>query len=270
MSNIISLAKFTTLGIGGLARVEIARSVDDLIKNSTAQILGNGSNVLVSDDGVKANVVINRANYYFINDEVLYAESGCLISTLALFCAQNSLSGLEWAYMLPATVGGAIIMNAGAFGGQMSDVITKVGVLREGKVVELGVNECGFSYRSSAFLHADIVLYAYFRLKKSSKEKCFDEIKNVRVLRSFQPKGKSAGCIYKTDGKSAGWYIEQAGLKNKRIGDIYVSPIHAGFFMNAGRGSAKEMLALMDYVEKTVQDKFGKTLKKEIKLIGDY
>jgi hypothetical protein len=85
-------------------------------------------------------------------------------------------------------------------------------------------------------------------------------LEEIRARRNTQPKGKSAGCIYKTEDKSAGWYIEQAGLKNKRVGDIYVSPIHAGFFINAGKGCAKDMLKLMDYVEKTVEDKFNNNI----------
>jgi UDP-N-acetylmuramate dehydrogenase len=270
MSNLICLSKFTTLGIGGKARVEIARSVDDLIKNSTSLVLGNGSNVLASDKNLAQKVVINRANEYALYGETLYAESGCLISALAVFCAQASLTGLEWAYMLPASIGGAIVMNAGAFGKQISDVVERVGVLRNGKVIELTVSECGFSYRSSAFYKDDIVLYAFFRLKRSKREDCECNLSRTKALRTLQPKGKSAGCVYKSEDKSAGWYIEQAGLKNKSVGDIYVSPVHAGFFINGGKGTAKDMLALMDYVEKTVEDRFNKKLTREIKLIGEF
>ena len=270
MSNLICLSKYTTLGIGGMARVEIARSVEDLIKNPTSLVLGNGSNVLVSDKNLTQQVVINRANKYVINGETLYAESGCLISALAVFCAQASLGGLEWAYMLPASIGGAIVINAGAFGKQISDLVERVGVLRRGKVVELTASECGFSYRSSLITNDDIVLYAFFRLKRAKREDCERNLARTKALRMLQPKGKSAGCVYKSEGKSAGWYIEQAGLKNKRVGDIYVSPIHAGFFINGGKGTAREMLALMDYVEKTVEDKFNKKLTREIKLIGEF
>jgi UDP-N-acetylmuramate dehydrogenase len=270
MSNLITLAKFTTLGIGGDALVDVVHSACELSKCSNSVVLGMGSNVLISDNGIKDRVIINRANGFKIENGVLYAESGCSISHLSTYCSSLGFSGLEWAYMLPATVGGAIVMNAGAFGGQISDSVLKVGVLRLGKVEEIDAKDCGFSYRASKFLEQDIILYAYFALKKESCKSCNKMLEEIRARRNTQPKGKSAGCIYKTEDKSAGWYIEQAGLKNKRVGDIYVSPIHAGFFINAGKGCAKDMLKLMDYVEKTVEDKFNKRLIREIKLIGEF
>lgn len=270
MSNIVNLAKYTTLGIGGMANVIVASDLNTLTKYSAPVILGNGSNVLVSDKGLSDAVLLNRARSFHIDGDELYAQSGCLISFLALACAQSGLSGLEWAYALPASVGGALVMNCGAFGSCVSDSVKRVGVYREGEIIELSASDCGFSYRASAFRKSDIILYAHFTLARADKAECMERIEKVRALRLLQPKGKSAGCIYKTEGKSAGWYIERAGLKNKRIGDIYVSPVHAGFFINAGRGTAKDMVALMDYVEKTVQDKFNKTLSREIKLIGEF
>lgn len=271
MSNLSSLAGYTTLGIGGTAQITVVHSIEELIKHgSSSVVLGMGSNVLVSDRGVRDEVVINRACAYKITDKVLYAQSGCSLSVLSKECSKMGLSGLEWAYLLPASVGGAVVMNAGAFGGQLSDIIVKVGILRGGRVVELSNEECGFSYRASGIKPQDTVLYAYFKLCCDGAERCMERLRKVKNLRAKQPSGKSAGCIYKTEGKSAGWYIEQAGLKNARVGDIYVSPVHAGFFINAGRGTARDMLNLMERVEKTVQDKFSKTLTREIKLIGEF
>ena len=160
-------------------------------------------------------------------------------------------------------------MNAGAFGKSVSDVVSKVGVLRDGEVVELSKDQCGFSYRKSDFLESDVILYAYFDLEKSESGLCKQKLDDVMQKRKTQPKGKSAGCIYKTKDKSAGWYIEKANLKNKRFGDIYVSPIHAGFFINAGRGKCEDVLQLMDYTEKRVLDVFGVVLEREIKIIGE-
>jgi UDP-N-acetylmuramate dehydrogenase len=152
----------------------------------------------------------------------------------------------------------------------VGDIVKSVGVFRDNEVVEIDGKDCGFSYRTSNFREQDIIVYAKFDLIKADKEKCLALIDNTKALRACQPKGKSAGCIYKTEDKSAGWYIERAGLKNKRVGDIFVSPVHAGFFINAGRGTAKDMVALMDYVEKKVQDKFNKVLVREINLIGEF
>ncbi len=270
MSNLIKLAKFTTLGIGGTASVNIVNTIDGLVKSADSIVLGCGSNVLISDNGVRERVVINKAQTFNLSGNILYAESGCRVSALAKFCSNNGFSGLEWAYKLPATVGGAIVMNAGAFGRSIGDSVLKVGIARHGEVQEIDAKDCGFSYRLSAFKRSDIILYAYFLLKKEDAMFCRHLLEQVTKRRDSQPKGMSAGCIYKTTDRSAGWYIEQAGLKNKRIGDIYVSPIHAGFFINAGRGTARDMLRLMDYVEKTVQDKFNKRLEREIQLIGEF
>lgn len=268
MSNIVDLGKYTTFGIGPKVKAEIVTDLSSLVKNSSAIILGRGSNVLILNK-IDRKAVINRAEKFVISKDVLYAESGCSLSFLAKHTASCGLGGLEWAYALPASVGGAIRMNAGAFFHDISESIIKVGVLRGGEVIELGADECGFSYRSSAFLPCDVILYAYFRLEKSSADRCNEKISQVFTLRSAQPKGKSAGCIYKTKGKSAGYYIEKANLKGKRIGDIFVSPIHAGFFINAGKGKCEDVVRLMDYVEKSVQDKEGVTLEKEIKIIGE-
>ncbi|MBO5224096.1 MAG: UDP-N-acetylmuramate dehydrogenase [Clostridia bacterium] len=270
MSNLVSLARYTTFGIGGTARVTVANGVEDLISLCPSVVLGFGSNVLISDKGVRERVVINRAQSHEFSDCSLYAQSGCSLSLLAQKSSELGFSGLEWAYLLPSTVGGAVVMNAGALGKSIGDCVTSVGVLRNGKVEELSRSDCGFSYRKSCFNTTDVVLYARFTLQRADRTQICERMDITKRMRSLQPKGKSAGCIYKTDGKSAGWYIDRAGLKNKRVGDIYVSPVHAGFFINAGRGTARDVLALMDYVEKTVQDKFGKTLEKEIKLIGEF
>ena len=268
MSNLIDLSKYTTFGIGPKVKTEIITDLSALRKNSDAIILGKGSNVLILDK-FSEKVVINRAQKFWIKNNTLYAESGCLFSFLAKYTATLGLGGLEWAYMLPASIGGAIKMNAGAFSHSIGESIEKVGVYREGEVVELSAKECGFSYRKSTFDNGDVILYAYLNLTPSKDDMCLQKLDEVKSKRLLQPKGKSAGCIYKTQGKSAGWYIERANLKGKRFGDIYVSPIHAGFFINAGRGKSEDVLKLMDYVEKCVEDKFGIKLEKEIEIIGE-
>lgn len=268
MSNIIDLSNHTTFGIGPTAFCKTIYDIEELKKTSSCFILGKGSNILFLNK-LKSPIIINKTDKFSFDSTVLYAQSGCSLSFLAKKSAMQGLSGLEWAYLLPASVGGAIKMNAGAFGKCIADTISKVGVLRNGKVVEFSARECGFSYRKSAFLDDDIILYAYFNLKKADINACLFSLFDIEQKRKAQPKGKSAGCIYKTKEKSAGWYIDKAGLKNKRIGDIFISPIHAGFFINAGKGKCEEVLRLMDYTEKCVQDKFNVTLEKEIKIVGE-
>ena len=268
MSNLIDLSKYTTFGIGPKVETEIITDLSALRNNSNAFVLGRGSNLLILDK-LRSKVVVNRTQKFWLQGNLLYAESGCLLSFLARHTALLGISGLEWSYMLPASVGGALRMNAGAFSHSIGETVEKVGVYREGEVIELSASECGFSYRKSAFRKDDVILYAYFRLAFDSLQNCVSNINEVKRKRLLQPKGKSAGCIYKTQEKSAGWYIERAKLKGKRFGDIYVSPIHAGFFINAGRGKSEDVLRLMDYVEKCVEDKFGIKLEKEIEIIGE-
>lgn len=272
MYEIINMSTLTTLGIGGKAMVYSVNSLNELIDliDCNGIALGKGSNILVSDYGIKRPVLYNRLTNFDYDGNLLRAQSGCSISKLALQSAKRGLSGLEWAYMLPATVGGATVMNAGAFFKSVSDCIIEVELLRRGKVITLKACECGFSYRKSGFLQGDFILSVTFKLEKRKTEDCLALIENARSKRNLQPKGKSAGCVYKAVGKGSGYYIDKAGLKGEREGDIFVSPIHAGFFINAGGGTAKQMLTLMQRVEKRVEQEFGINLEREILLIGDF
>lgn len=272
MYKIINMSKLTTLGIGGKARVFDVTCESQILDewDKTDFVLGNGSNILVSDFGVKERVLRNRLTSYEYSGEYLKAQSGCSLSFLAKDSASKGLSGLEWAYLLPATVGGATVMNAGAFGKSVSDCVVEVEVACNGKIKTLSFDECGFSYRSSRFSKDEFIVSTTFRLEKSCKQDCITEMQRVKKLRDTQPKGKSAGCIYKAVGKGSGYYIDKAGLKGEREGDIFVSPIHAGFFINAGNGTARQMLTLMERVEKRVMQEFGVKLEREIILVGEF
>ena len=272
MYEIINMSTLTTLGIGGKARVYKVSSLnglDDLL-GCDGIAWGNGSNVLVSDYGITQPVLYNRLTSFEFEGTLLKAQSGCSISRLALNSAKRGLSGLEWAYMLPATVGGATVMNAGAFGKSVSDCVLEVEVFRNGRVMTLSRSDCGFSYRKSNFLKSDFIISVTFKLEQSNEQDCRELIASTQLKRNCQPKGKSAGCVYKAVGQGSGYYIDKAGLKGEREGDIYVSPIHAGFFINAGNGTAKQMLTLMQRVEKRVESEFGIKLEREILLIGDF
>ncbi len=267
----VSLDRFTTFGIGGEAEVLTVSGPADCKRIPSQFVtLGNGSNVLIADAGIAQTVVLSRADSFSLQGDRLIAQSGCRLSQLALFTAKLGFSGLEWAYGLPARVGGAVATNAGAFGGCIADCVREVVVFRNGSAYRCAKEDCGFSYRSSRFTCQDFVMQATFDLTEKNSDFCLSEIARVRKGREAQPKGRSAGCIYRTADKSAGWYIERAGLKGKRIGDIVVSPVHAGFFLNEGRGKAADVVRLMDYVEKAVADKFGVVLQREIRLLGDF
>ena len=263
---------YTTFGIGGDAEIEVVTNENEALRalKRCSFVLGNGSNLLVGDGGIRGLVVKNGMKNFEQNGNFITVQGGCNISTLALHFAKSGYSGLEWAYKLPASVGGAIVSNAGAFGGQTSDCVHSVTLIRNGQILTLNKDECGFSYRSSLFEPNDFILSANLKLIKLSEDKCMQKIELARIGRNAQPKGKSAGCIYKTESKSAGWYIERAGLKGKRVGDALISPIHAGFIINVKRATAREVLRLMEYAENTVLDKFGVALKREIKLIGEF
>ena len=272
MYKIVSMSKLTTLGIGGNAKIFDVTSesqLEDLLSVDSF-VLGNGSNILASDSEIKKPILRNRLTKYEYLGNYLKAQSGCNMTKLAKDSANKGLSGLEWAYGLPATVGGATFMNAGAFSNSVSDCVEEVEVFKNGEIKRLSVDECKFSYRSSSFTKNDFITSVTFRLKPLHKDLCLKELYKIQSKRKVQPSGKSAGCVYKAVGKGSGYYIDRAGLKGEREGDIFVSPIHAGFFINAGNGTAKQMLKLMEKVEKKVIREFGIQLEREIILVGDF
>lgn len=273
------MALYTTFGVGGEAeRLFIARSADDVINGvlsglipKGAVILGRGSNVLVSDNGVSGAVVLFRDGEIRTDGGFITADAGASLALLSKKAAAAGLSGLEWAGGIPGTVGGAVKMNAGAFNGEISGALEWVDVLTEGKTVRLSTDECGFGYRSSGFGGDDIILRGGFRLKvsdKSAVENIMAEFKERRAR--SQPSGKSAGSVFKGADRPAGYYIERAGLKGKTLGGAEVSAVHANFILNRGGATAKDIAALIDLIKSEVYLKFGVLLKEEIKYIGDF
>ena len=176
-----SLSAYTTFGIGGRARrISVARSRSELIDLAPdALVLGRGSNVLVSDDGYDGDVVINRYDDIVFNGDLVVAGSGACLASVSSAAARCGLSGLEWAIGIPGSVGGAVRMNAGAFGGAISDRLLYADVLRGGAVVRLGRGELGFSYRHSAIADDDVVIAAAFLLDKISAAVTLADRKSV-------------------------------------------------------------------------------------------
>jgi len=288
----ISLAPYTSARIGGPAdifitadtAIELARIVKCLWKLDMAfTLLGGGSNVLVSDKGVRGVVVLNRAKgvrFHTGDQPSVTVESGVVFSNLANRCAAKEFAGLEWAATVPGTVGGAVYGNAGAFGGDMAgnliwaELLTEHGrenVTRE----KITVEQMGYDYRTSVLKRGElkaVVLLAELSLKNSTKEEVTVKIQQFSAHRkATQPPGASMGSMFKNPpGDYAGRLIESAGLKGTRIGNAEISPVHGNFFINHGATKAEDIRALIQLVQKTVKEKLDVELELEIEVIGDW
>lgn len=272
MSKVV-LGGYTSFGIGGEAEATILRSPADVPEaiEDGGIILGRGTNVLIADEGIPHRVIINRLNTVVFDGTRVYAGSGVCLISLAAMCCERGLSGLEWACGIPGSVGGAAIMNAGAFGGDFASVASAVDVFRGGKEIRLPAAECGFGYRTSGFMPGDFVTGAVFALTRREPEKIMEVQRGYNRRRALtQPKGRSAGCVFRRVGEvSAAYYIDRAGLKGERAGGAFVSELHAGFILSDGTATAKDVMTLIKRIEERVREKFGIALEREIRIIGE-
>lgn len=279
------LKNHTSFKIGGPAdefcEVHNEEEIKELIeyakdKGIPYTIMGNGSNLLVGDKGIRG-LVIKLAkgfeNIEVIGDKII-AKSGILLSRLSNAAFENGLSGIEFASGIPGTLGGAVYMNAGAYGGEMKDVIEKVTYLSNGEIKTAEKDELDFGYRHSRFTGTeDIILSAELQLKKADKTEIramMDDFKERRC--SKQPLSMpSAGSTFKRpEGYFAGKLIEDAGLKGKAIGGAQVSEKHSGFVVNTGDATAQDVLDLIKFIQDTVYEKFGVKLETEVKMLGEF
>ena len=274
----------TTFKIGGPAQYyvtpESVTQIQEVVSlcrdmNIPLHVIGNGSNILVGDDGVDGVVLalFNTFSDYEIKDNVITAQAGMSLIKLAVIALREGLTGLEFASGIPGSVGGAVYMNAGAYDGQMKDVVTSVTVLDEaGNIRILGRDELDMGYRTSAVAkHNMIVLQVIIELKAGNKEQIKDRMNQLSELRKQkQPlEYPSAGSTFKRPaGYFAGKLIADAGLKGYSIGGAAVSEKHAGFVVNMGGATAKDVVELTDYIKKRIIEQFGVTLELEIKKIG--
>jgi len=283
----VPLAPYTSARIGGPADIllmadtaaELARIVKLMWKHEMPfTMLGGGSNVLVSDKGVRGVVILNRAKgvKFVTGDQPsVKAESGVVFSNLANRCASKGLAGLEWAAAVPGTVGGAVYGNAGAFGGDVSgDLISAELLTMEGKET-FTVEQFGYGYRTSVLKRGELkamILSAEFVLKNSTKEDVTVKIQQFSAHRkATQPPGASMGSMFKNPtGDYAGKLIEASGLKGARIGNAEISPLHGNFFVNHENTKAEDIRALVELVQKTVKEKQGIELELEIELVGEW
>ena len=283
----VLLAPYTSARIGGPADAlltvnsanELAETVSRLWELDIPYVvLGGGSNMLVSDRGVRGVVVLNRAKEVRFdkgNRPKVGAEAGVVIANLARRAASHGLAGLEWAAAVPGTVGGAVYGNAGAFGGDMAGSLIRAELLTEHGRETWPVGKMEYGYRTSVLKRETlkiVVLSAELHLECSTKETVSVKISEFSDRRkSTQPPGASMGSMFKNPpGDFAGRLIEAAGLKGRRIGTAEISPMHANFFINHGQTKAEDVRALVTLAQKTVAEKFGVKLELEIELIGDW
>ena len=276
----------TTFRIGGPAEIfvmpEGLEEVQRILEICRTEdlpyfILGNGSNLLVSDRGYRGVVIQLDRNFGEVKVEgtEIHASAGALLSTIAVAARRASLTGFEFAGGIPGTLGGAVVMNAGAYGGEMKDVLRKVMVMdQNGKVFEIPAEELQMGYRTSIIKTAGyIVLGAVLSLKEGNLE----EIKMLTRKLSEQRTSKqpleypSAGSTFKRpEGYFAGKLIEDAGLKGFSVGGAAVSEKHAGFVINKDHGTAADILGLCNEVKRRVKESSGVDLELEVKLLGEF
>lgn len=240
-------------------------------------VLGNGSNLLVSDSGYRGVIIQMDRNMEEIRLEgnEIHACAGALLSSIAVAARNASLTGFEFAGGIPGTLGGAVVMNAGAYDGELKDVLKEAVVMdREGKIFTIPVEKLEMGYRTSVIKTAGyLVLEAVIALEKGDPEKIRATMKDLSDRRTEkQPLDcPSAGSTFKRpEGYFAGKLIMDSGLRGYRIGGAQVSEKHCGFVINAGGATAKDVRALMDHVISTVQEKYGVTLEPEVKFLGDF
>lgn len=235
------------------------------------KVVGNLSNVLFVGEICYPVIVTNKMNdEIVINKNVVKVSSGVLLNKLCETLKKNCLSGFEGLVGIPATVGGAIFNNAGAFGYSISDHLIKISVFENGKVFDVFKNEIKFCYHKTN-LSGFVVLSATFLFEFKNEYDIINLCNEFTFKRNkTQPNGFSLGSVYsKVNGKSAGFFIERAGLKGTRVGGVFVSNKHANFFVNDKFGTSLDFLRLSALVEERVEKQFGVTLVLEIEKVGD-
>lgn len=280
------MSQHTTFRIGGPADVfvmpenyEQIREVLRLCKEEKLPffVLGNGSNLLVSDSGYRGVIIQMDRNMEEIclDGEEIHACAGALLSSVAVAARNASLTGFEFAGGIPGTIGGAAVMNAGAYGGELKDVLKEVTVMtREGEILTIPADKLEMGYRTSIIKTAGyLVLEAVISLKKGDEEKIRAVMKELSERRTEkQPLDyPSAGSTFKRpEGYFAGKLIMDSGLRGYRVGGAQVSEKHCGFVINAGGATAEDVRSLMDHVIRVVREKYGVTLEPEVKFLGDF
>ena len=280
------MKRHTTFRIGGPAdffllpsTVDEVRGILEICREEELPyfILGNGSNLLVSDKGYRGVIIQLYRNFSNISVEgnEICASSGALLSQIAAAARNASLTGFEFAGGIPGTLGGAVFMNAGAYGGELKDVLKEAVVMTEqGEILTLPVEKLDMGYRTSRIKKAGyLVLEARLVLEQGDMDKIRDITKDLTEKRvSKQPlEYPSAGSTFKRpEGYFAGKLIMDAGLRGYQVGDAQVSEKHCGFVINKGNATAADVITLIENVREKVQEQFGVTLEPEVKFLGEF
>lgn len=238
-------------------------------------VIGNGSNLLVSDDGISGIVIsiLRMKEIKLVDDTHIFAAAGASLTAVCIFAAKHGLSGLEFAYGIPGSVGGALYMNAGAYGGEMSQVVEAAeSISRTGDIIKRENRELALSYRKSVYTGTDeIITGVLFSLEKGDKAEISEKMDTLMSKRkASQPLDyPSAGSTFKRpEGYFAAALIDECGLKGHSVGGAEVSTKHAGFVINKNRATCRDVLALIGDIQKTVLEKKGVSLQTEVIYLG--
>ncbi len=276
--------KHTTFRIGGNADYFVTPDNEEKIKalldfakqnNIPFYVTGNGSNLLVKDGGFRGIIINIYKSFSDISVEgnIITAKAGALLSAAARTALYNSLTGMECLSGIPGTVGGAVCMNAGAYGGEMKDIVVETKVINNGRIEIISNAESDFGYRTSRIMRENmVVLETVLKLEKGDRSAIESRMKELADMRnSKQPvELPSAGSTFKRpEGYFAGKLIDDSGLRGYSVGNAQISPKHCGFVVNNGGASAEDVITLMKNTADIVYEKFGVRLEPEVRIIGE-
>ena len=276
----IKLADITTYGLGGYAECYFpktpyeAKQVYSYLKSkgNKISVLGNGSNVLASDSAFNGSVICMRemCGIIRVSESRIICLAGTKISSILKYCKSSGLSGLEYMFGIPASIGGAAFMNAGIGKYAVSQNIVNIDYFGDfcGKISK---NQCCFGYRRSTMRNINgLILSVTLKLTPATPNEIDEKISYFKLKRAHLPKGRSCGCVFKNgENYSSGELIDKAGLKGLKCGGAYISPEHANFIINDG-GSADDVKKLIEIAKQNVLQKFGIELQEEVVYIGDF
>lgn len=282
------MSEYTTYKVGGPAQAmvfpcgikELSRLLMGVRRLDIPwRVIGGGSNILVSDRGLEGVTIVLNKGFSAksvvrdVNDSVLVkVETGCSLASFVNWCVEHSLTGMEFAVGIPGSVGGALVMNAGAFGGEVSQVLSVVTLMDEqGNVIEKDASDMNYTYRNWGEEQGQIALEGLFLLRRGDQQAIRTSCRKLlESRREHQPMGLSCGSVFKNPlgDKTAGALIEEAGLKGTKVGGATVSGKHANFLLNSGSATAQDLVSLMQLIQSEVREQFGVFLEPEVKLLG--